>query len=68
MIYDGIHYDPLELTNSAGTPVQRIFNVEDDAYIAAARHVGDEARKVIKNGLCMMDFHALFCVFKAISF
>jgi ubiquitin thioesterase OTU1 len=48
LIYDGIHYDPLEVIKSDNTPVQTVFNIEDDAYIVAAHHVGDEARKVIK--------------------
>ena len=49
LIYDGIHYDPLGVINSDGTPVQTVFNSEDDAWISAARQVGDKAREVIKN-------------------
>ncbi|XP_028405706.1 ubiquitin thioesterase OTU1-like [Dendronephthya gigantea] len=45
LIYDGIHYDPL-VFNADGKPIQTVFNSKDDAWLAAAREVGDEARKM----------------------
>jgi flagellar basal body rod protein FlgF len=49
LIYDGIHYDPLGVINSDGTPMQTVFDSEDDGWLAVAHQVGDEARKVIKD-------------------
>ena len=72
LIYDGIHYDPLGVINSDGTPVQTVFNSEDDAWISAARQVGDKAREVIKkicntprsNARCVSVTKVLSCCAK----
>lgn len=46
LIYDGIHYDPLGIIASDGTPVQTVFDSKDDIWIAEAQAIGNEARKV----------------------
>lgn len=46
LIYDGIHYDPLGVINTDGTPIQTVFDSDEDAWIAAAHQLGEEARKV----------------------
>lgn len=45
LIYDGIHYDPLGIIASDGTPVQTVFDSKDDIWIAEAQAIGNEARK-----------------------
>ena len=34
--------------NSDGTPIQTVFDSNDDAWIVAAQQVADEAQKVVK--------------------
>lgn len=46
LIYDGIHYDPLGVLTSDGTPIQTAFGCNDEMWIAEAQALGDEARKV----------------------
>ncbi|XP_072133932.1 ubiquitin thioesterase OTU1 [Mobula birostris] len=46
LIYDGIHYDPLERRfEDPETPPQTIFSTADDVVLAQALELGDEARR-----------------------
>ncbi|XP_063274246.1 ubiquitin thioesterase OTU1 isoform X2 [Prinia subflava] len=46
LIYDGIHYDPLERRPAApGLPPQTIFPSSDDVVLAQALELADEARR-----------------------
>lgn len=46
LIYDGIHYDPLQKeTPGSDTPPQTIFSTTDDVILAQALELADEARR-----------------------
>lgn len=45
LIYDGIHYDPLEFITVDSSP-RTLFDMKDN-WIAAALHVGEEEHKVV---------------------
>ncbi|XP_057702694.1 ubiquitin thioesterase OTU1 isoform X2 [Corythoichthys intestinalis] len=44
LIYDGIHYDPLQ-KEATGSPPQTIFSTADDIILAQALELADEARR-----------------------
>ncbi|XP_048879967.1 ubiquitin thioesterase OTU1 [Brienomyrus brachyistius] len=44
LIYDGIHYDPLQ-REAEGQPPQTIFSAADDVVLAQALELADEARR-----------------------
>lgn len=46
LIYDGIHYDPLQkVMPSADVPAQTVFSTTDDIILAQALELADEARR-----------------------
>ncbi|XP_077385513.1 ubiquitin thioesterase OTU1 isoform X2 [Festucalex cinctus] len=44
LIYDGIHYDPLQ-REAPGSPPQTVFSTADDVILAQALELADEARR-----------------------
>ncbi|XP_037106851.1 ubiquitin thioesterase OTU1 isoform X1 [Syngnathus acus] len=44
LIYDGIHYDPLQ-REAPGSPPQTVFSTGDDVILAQALELADEARR-----------------------
>lgn len=62
LIYDGIHYDPLGVMTSDGTPIQTVFNCNDEMWIAEAQVLGDEARKMNQfTNLSNFQLRCLIC-------
>lgn len=45
LIYDGIHYDPLVLTNNNGMVVQSVFPIQDDRVLEEALDMARQAHK-----------------------
>ena len=45
LLYDGVHYDPLAVTNPQG-PAQTIFDASDDVRLTEALALAEDARKV----------------------